>query len=141
MPEQFTRRWSDSVSDKESFDPAVIMHRIATVEDAVVHSIRAVEAINKSLEQLVRLDERNTNQQTIQTAILEDIKDMHQRLLSIERRSDFWDRSSRAVWVGMLAIAGLAGMYVWNAARTMDAQRAALTEYRNHILQETQTTK
>lgn len=115
----------------------LINHRLTTVEAAIVEFAESQGSIAKSLETLIKLEVRYDNQDRILAEIASVIKTNDLRIKAIEAKTDFWDRSSKAVWAGLIGAVVLIGGFVWQASVTINEQRTALTEYREFMLEQT----
>lgn len=136
MSDEFKNRKGDSMSAVQGSDNIELLkHRIVSVEGAIVKLSETNETISASLETLIRLEVRYDAQQASLDRTVKLLADIEQRVQNIERRVDFWNRSSSAVWVGLIGAFVLVVGFMWEASQTINAQRDALDQYRQHMLE------
>jgi hypothetical protein len=114
---------------------SALVHRVAGLEQAYISVTETNKEINESLKSLVRLEEKHTAVNDRLTLAIATLASVDKRLQAMENRRDFWDRSANAIWAGLVGIAILAGVYVWNTTQVINAQRQALDQYRTQLIQ------
>lgn len=136
MPDEFKNRKGDSMSVAHGGDNIELLkHRIVSVEGAIVKLSETNETISASLETLIRLEVRYDAQQAALDRTIKLLADIELRTQNIEKRVDFWNRSSSAVWLGLIGAFVLVVGFMWEASQTINAQRDALNQYREFMLE------